>query len=205
MKATAAAHSSPIVCIAGPEPHLIKRALGAGAHGIMIPIVETQAQVELIARVAHYPDPASGFASGTRGIGGLFASLSWGIGTEYDKYSTSVNEKLVVIVHIKMPLGVANCQEIEAVEGIDALFIGPNDWCASMGFLGRNHADMREVLKAAKEVGKFAGYFCLSAELATELMKKGWEIVNCAADIVAVMAWMGSEMKKFKKMTRDLT
>ncbi|KAH8736458.1 Pyruvate/Phosphoenolpyruvate kinase-like domain-containing protein [Ilyonectria robusta] len=148
LEATAAAHSSPIVCIAGPEPHLIKRALDAGAHGIMIPIVETQAQAELIARAAHYPDPASGFASGTRGVGGLFASLSWGMGTECDKYSTSVNEKLVVIVRIETPLGVANCEEIAAVKGIDALFIGPNDLCASMGFLGRNHADMREVQEA---------------------------------------------------------
>lgn len=130
---------------------------------------------------------------------------------EYGKYSTSVNEKLVVIVQIETPLGVANCEEIAAVKGIYALFIGPNDLCASMGFLWRNHADMREVqeagdkvLKAAKEVGKFAGYFCLSAEQATARAKKGWEFANCGADIVAVMAWMGSEMGKFKKMTGAL-
>ncbi|KAH7016878.1 Pyruvate/Phosphoenolpyruvate kinase-like domain-containing protein [Ilyonectria destructans] len=130
-----------------------------------------------------------------RGTGGLFASLSWGMGMEYGKYSTSVNEKLVVIVQIETPLGVASCEQSAAVKGIDALYIGPNDLCASMGFLGRDHADMREVqeagdkvLKAAKEAGKFAGYFCLSAEQATARVKKGWEFVNCRADIVAVMA-----------------
>ena len=54
----------------------------------------------------------------------------------------------------------------------DMLFIGPNDLCQSMGYFAFDHANVPEVqeatarvLKAAKDAGKFAGHFALSAEI----------------------------------------
>lgn len=51
------------------------------------------------------------------------------------------------------------------------LFIGPNDLAASMGYFAPDHATIPEVqeatarvLKAAKDAGKFAGHFALSAD-----------------------------------------
>lgn len=55
---------------------------------------------------------------------------------------------------------------------IDMLFIGPNDLAASMGYWGPDHAKIPEVqeatarvLKAAKDNGKYAGHFALSADI----------------------------------------
>jgi 4-hydroxy-2-oxoheptanedioate aldolase len=52
------------------------------------------------------------------------------------------------------------------------LFIGPNDLAASMGHFAFDHAKVDEVqkvtakvLKAAKDAGKYAGHFALSAEI----------------------------------------
>jgi 4-hydroxy-2-oxoheptanedioate aldolase len=62
--------------------------------------------------------------------------------------------------------------EISLMKRIDALFIGPNDLAASMGYFAFDHAKIEEiqqatvrVLQAAKDAGKFAGYFGLSAEI----------------------------------------
>ena len=57
---------------------------------------------------------------------------------------------------------------------LDMLFIGPNDLASSMGYFAPDHAKIPEVqeatarvLKAAKDAGKFAGHFALSADVGT--------------------------------------
>lgn len=201
VKAIAAAGSSPIVRIPGPEPWMIKRALDSGAHGIMVPMVETASQAESVAKASRYPYALSGYPEGIRGTGGLFASAAWGMGNDYAEYTKLVNRQLVVIVQIETLNGVLNCEEIASVNGIDALFVGPNDLAASMGFLGEDHSQVHEVqeatmrvLKAAKSANKFAGYFCLSADAAASQIRRGWDFVNCGADIVAIISWMSNEM-----------
>lgn len=104
----------------------------------------------------------------------------------------------------------SNAPSIAAVPGIDALFIGPNDLAASMGFLGQDHASIpevqvagRRVLEAAKENGKFAGYFSLGAEDAARRLREGWDFVNCGADLVAITAWMGAEMGRLKELAAE--
>lgn len=56
------------------------------------------------------------------------------------------------------------------------------------------------VLSASKAAGKYAGHFALSAEIAAQRSKEGFEFMNCGADIVAVAAWMSAEMGKLKAL-----
>lgn len=101
----------------------------------------------------------------------------------------------------------SNSAAIAAVPGIDALFIGPNDLAASMGYIGQDHTKIpevqvagRKVLDAAKKAGKFAGYFSLGAEEAARRVREGWDFVNCGADLVAITAWMGAEMGRLREL-----
>jgi 4-hydroxy-2-oxoheptanedioate aldolase len=117
------------------------------------------------------------------------------------------NANITVIVQIESELGVENAQEIASVPGIDMLFIGPNDLCCSMGYFAFDHKNVPRVQEAAikvrdaaKQEGKYAGYFCLSAEDAAQRARMGFEFVNCGADIVAISAWMGSEMTKLNDL-----
>ncbi|KAF7191708.1 2-keto-3-deoxy-L-rhamnonate aldolase [Pseudocercospora fuligena] len=165
----------------------------------MVPMVETVEQAEKVAKAARYP------MKGTRGTGGLFAPVQGNFGVDGRVYMNHANEMITVIVQIESPLGVENCEAIAGVDGIDALFIGPNDLASSMGFFAFDHARIpevqeagRKVLKAAKGKGKFAGYFCLNAEDAARRIEEGWGFVNLGADIVALTSWMGSEMGKLK-------
>ncbi|KAF2763739.1 Phosphoenolpyruvate/pyruvate domain-containing protein [Teratosphaeria nubilosa] len=202
--AIASAGASPVVRVAGSENWMIKRALDAGAHGIMVPMVETAEQAQAVARFAHYPKPHSA-VTGTRGCGGIFANASFGLTAP--EYLRQANESITVIVQIESPVGVDNCAEIAAVHGIDALFIGPNDLASSMGYFAFDHPKIPEVqeaaakvLKAAREKGKYAGHFALGAEEAAKRLRQGWHFVNCGADVVALTTWMTSEMAKLKEL-----
>lgn len=122
-------------------------------------------------------------------------------------YMHHANTNIVVIVQIETELGVQNAEEIASVPGIDMLFIGPNDLCCSMGYFAFDHKKIpevqsaaRTVLSAAKKQGKYAGYFCLSAEDAAERARQGYDFVNCGADLVALTAWMGGEMAKLNRI-----
>ncbi|KAL1889103.1 hypothetical protein Sste5346_009168 [Sporothrix stenoceras] len=199
--AIAAAGASPIVRVPWAESWLIKRALDSGAHGIMVPMVETKEQADLVARASHYT--STEYPDGVRGCGGAFAPANLGLGAA--AYHRQANDYIFVIVQIESQLGVTNAAEIASVPGIDGLFIGPADLASSMGYFPYDFASIPAVLDAAESVrvaaktgGKAAGHFCMNA---TDVLKKaeaGWDFMNCGADIVALGTWMGTEIAQVR-------
>lgn len=128
------------------------------------------------------------------------------------EYLLSANDNVMVCVQIESKKAVDNVEEIAAVEGVDMLFIGPNDLAASMGHVAFDHASISEVqeaiarvLKAGLDAGKYVGHFALSADVAAAKYKQGFHFVNCGADIVAITAWMSVEMEKLKSLTSAKT
>lgn len=128
------------------------------------------------------------------------------------EYLLSANENVMVCVQIESQKAVDNVEEIAAVEGVDMLFIGPNDLAASMGHVAFDHASIPEVqeaiarvLKAGLDAGKYVGHFALGADVAAAKYKQGFHFVNCGADIVAITAWMSAEMEKLKSLTTTKT
>ena len=123
------------------------------------------------------------------------------------EYLLSANDNIMICVQIETRKAVENVKEIAAVDGIDMLFIGPNDLASSMGYVAFDHASIPEVqeaiatvLKAGLDAGKYVGHFALSAEAAAAKVKQGFHFVNCGADIVAVTSWMTMEMNKLRDL-----
>lgn len=117
----------PIVRLAQGHLKDCKQALDAGAGGVIVPMVETAAQLEAIRSVSCWP-PA-----GKRGVGFSRANL---FGKYFDSYSKEAQAPLLVamIEHIN---AIENLEEILMVNGLDAILIGPYDLSASMGITGR--------------------------------------------------------------------
>lgn len=93
---------------------------------------------------------------------------------------------------------------------LDMLFVGPNDLAASMGYVAFDHASIPEVQQATERVlaaalaaGKYAGHFALSASAAAQRYSQGFHFVNCGADIVAVTAWMSTEMGHLHRLLAE--
>ena len=69
------------------------------------------------------------------------------------------------MAQIETPKGLANLDAIAAVDGVDVIFFGPNDFAANSGLLGQpGHADviakMEAGMKRVRELGKVSGILC---------------------------------------------
>lgn len=117
----------PIVRVASNDPTEIKRVLDLGPVGVMVPAVETVEEAERAVEACIYPP------HGRRGVAGYRAA---DYGANLETYMESANEEILSIVQIESKTGVQNAEDIAAVEGVDALFIGPADLSASLGAFG---------------------------------------------------------------------
>jgi 2-dehydro-3-deoxyglucarate aldolase len=117
----------PLVRVAQGSTKDCKQALDAGAGGIIVPMVETAAQLMGARDACRWP-PA-----GQRGVGFSRANL---FGKYFEAYADEAQKPLLVamIEHIR---AVENLQDILNVEGLDAIFVGPYDLSASMGLTGK--------------------------------------------------------------------
>ena len=149
--------------------HDIARTLDAGAGALQIPMVSTAEHAARLVQLVKYPLPAS--STGVRGQrGSAFSTRAAGYGAfggpEHVKNS---NEGVALIVMIETLEGVANAHAIASVEGVDAVFIGPNDLAHSMGHENRwsdapVQAAMQQAIEAIAATGKCAGVLALTAE-----------------------------------------
>ena len=120
----------PLARLAEGLPKDCKQALDAGAGGVIIPMIETAAQLESAVDACRWP-PA-----GTRGVGFSRANL---FGKHFDAYVGEAQAPLIVAM-IEHERAVENLETIVAVQGLDAVLIGPYDLAASMGLTGQFEA-----------------------------------------------------------------
>ncbi len=119
--------TTPLVRVPWNELQLIKRGLDTGAHGIMIPMINTKEEAERAVSYCKYPPV------GVRGVGASRAAL-WGGG---GSYYGEANREVFVILQIEHYTAVENVYEILSVPGIDAAFLGPGDLSQSMNLAGQ--------------------------------------------------------------------
>lgn len=102
---------SPIVRIPDLSRAWIKRALDAGAHGVMVPLISTVKDAEKAVRWAKFPPV------GERGFGSPFSGVLSGC---KESYLESANGGTSVVVQIETKEGLDNVEEIAKVEGVGA-------------------------------------------------------------------------------------
>lgn len=126
----------------------ISRIMDAGATGVMVPMLETKEQAELLAHYGKYT-PLGGRGYGAIGGHTNFQAIPPG---DTAAFMSKANEETITIAQIETETAVKNIDEIASVPGLDALLIGPNDLAISLGCAGDL---MGDVLDAA--IGKVAG------------------------------------------------
>jgi 2-keto-3-deoxy-L-rhamnonate aldolase RhmA len=104
-----------------------------------------------------------------------------------------VNEETLVVVMIESPRGVANCEEIAGVPGVDGLLIGTNDLCFEMGVPGQFNdprvADAyKKVIAACRKHGKFPGMGGMyTPELLERHITMGVQLILSGSDFSLLM------------------
>lgn len=170
----------PIARVPQGEPVAIKQYLDIGFRTLLVPMVDSANQARGIVSATRFPP---------RGIRGVASATSRASGFGADAaYLAEAHEKVAVIAQIESRVGLDALDEIAAVEGIDALFIGPADLAASLGHLGNpRHADVQAAIAHAKRridaAGKPAGIFALSPEDARDRIAQGFRFISVGTDI----------------------
>jgi 4-hydroxy-2-oxoheptanedioate aldolase len=165
----------PMCRVPWNDPMLIKRALDAGAYGVVIPMVNSVEEAKAAVAACKYPP------DGIRSAGG--GRWRYWAGNDYPQHA---NEEIMVVVQIEHQDAVRNVKEILSVPGVDACFIGPNDLAWSMGLqfatgdARKPHEEaIQAVVRGAKEVGVPAGIHARSAEEVVQRIKQGFQYIAC--------------------------
>lgn len=170
---------SPVVRPQSQDPVLIKRLLDFGAQTLMIPYVQSAAEAKaLVAAMRYAPRGFRGVAGGTRASG--FGQVA--------DYMARAEEELCLIVQIETHEAVAAIEDIAAVDGVDALFIGPADLAASLGHPGNQaHPDVAATIESAIKrivaAGKPAGILTVDQDFARRCIGWGTRFTAVGVDL----------------------
>ena len=136
---------APLVRLTSNNPDQIKRVMDAGAHGIIVPMVKTQAEADKAVAATRYQP------KGDRGVG---LARAQGYGPTFQEYLKWQESSPIVIVQIEHIEAIRNIESILNVDGVDGLIIGPYDLSASMGIPGQ--FDNAEFVQAVDQIKKSA-------------------------------------------------
>lgn len=190
LQAIQAHNTSAIIRIPSADTTLIKQLTDAGAQSILIPMIESADQAEMVAKAMVYPP------KGNRGVGtGLARAAQW---NRVNNYFQLADEQMCCIGQIESIKGVEALDEILAVRGLDICFLGPSDLAATMGYLGQpSHPEVvqlvKECIKKIVKAGKIAGFLTGSPQL-----------IQAYADAGALMCGVGVDTLVLAKGTKSL-
>lgn len=161
---------------------LIKRVLDGGAHGIVVPMVNTVEEARLAIAAAKYPP------TGNRSVGGQLHALNFDA-TAGDYYRHA-NDEILVILQTESPEGVENAEAIYSLPGVDGIFVGPNDLTFQMR--GPDGVDpspdeleamLQRVLAAGKKVGTPVGLHVQTVEQVQARIGEGWQFIALGSEL----------------------
>ena len=171
--------SSVLVRVPVGEPWLIKQVLDAGAQSLLVPMVESGAQAELLASAVRYPP------RGLRGVGAGAARASrFGY---IDDYTTTADGEIMLMLQLESRAGMAALDDIAATDGVDCVFIGPSDLSADMGYLGDPFAPavqtaIEEAIGRIRAHGKAAGIFMTDPDHVRRYIDLGGTFIAIGTD-----------------------
>jgi 4-hydroxy-2-oxoheptanedioate aldolase len=167
-----------VIRIPSNEPVIFKRLLDAGVRSFMVPMVQTANEARQAVCATRY------FPKGIRGMAGNQRASNFG---RNSAYLETYEQEQCLIAQIESPQAIEAIEDIAAVEGIDALFIGPNDLATNMGMLGKTaDAGVKSAIASAirriNATGKASGVLNFVPSEARQLLRDGVSFVAVGAD-----------------------
>ena len=192
---------APLVRVGENDPNLIKRVMDAGAHGVIVPMVNSKDDAEKAVASVQYPP------KGFRGVG-LARAQKYGVAfEEYKKWNMHESIVIVQIEHIK---AVENLETILSVPGVDGFIIGPYDLSGSLGVPGQfDHPEvisaLARVKKVSEEMNALPGFHVISPEFEAfqEKVREGYKFVAHSLDSLFLSNGCKNALQSFKKEIKN--
>jgi 4-hydroxy-2-oxoheptanedioate aldolase len=177
--AGSASGSAGMVRVPSNDPAWIGRALDAGARGVIVPLVNSAEEAAAAVWACRYPP------RGVRSYGPMRSGLRVG------PAPAEADEQVACVVMIETVGGLADVEEICAVEGLDGVYVGPSDLTLALG--GRMPGDpavmdvfdtaIETVMTAAERAGVGCGMHCPDGVTAARWLGAGFTFATVSSDL----------------------
>ena len=156
---------------------MIGKALDAGAHGVIVPMVEDAEDAAAAVAACRYPP------RGTRSYGPTRAQL-------FDKPATAQEfENVLCFVMVETRRGLTNVRKIAGTPGVDGIYIGPSDLALALGQaspagpeLPLLHEPIEQIAAACRHYNIIAGIHCSDGASAGRFAGRGFKFITCFKD-----------------------
>lgn len=164
------------VRIPDKSPTNIQRFLDIGADGIIVPMVESAAEIDHICRYALYPP------LGQRSVG---IARAHGYGANFKDYIRDKSYK--IFIQIETALAVENIDSILSTAAVDGVLIGPYDLSGSLGCLGDISSPIVQekikiIFDACQKHHKISGIFAGNSEAGLKYKNMGFDMIAVGLD-----------------------
>jgi len=193
----AAIATTPVVPLARVpwlEEGIIMRMLDAGCHGIICPMINRRSDAERFVRACLYAP------EGSRSFGPVRAALVSGA-----DYHVTANAEVLPIAMIESREALDNLDDILAVEGVRAIYVGPADLSLALGCTPKFDQEEEPVVEAithivttAKAAGKFVGVHNATVSYARRMIALGADFVSVSSDLRLMVAGAVGVVKEFR-------
>jgi 4-hydroxy-2-oxoheptanedioate aldolase len=177
------------------DPVLIKQMLDIGAQTLLIPMVETAEQAEMLVRATRYAP------HGFRGVGaGIARAARWG---RVAHYLDQANDEVCLLLQVETRTGLDNLQDIAAIDGVDGVFLGAADLSASLGHIGQpQHPEVVAAMETAIRIilasGKAPGLLATNEAVASAYLAQGAQFVAVGVDVLLLVEATQALARRFK-------
>lgn len=194
--------AEPVVRVPWNEPVIVKRVLDLGAQTLIFPLVNSAEEAQHAVQSTRYPD-----LGGVRGVMSLMRMNNYG--AQNPHYYTEAAGQICSIVQIETLEALANIEEIAAVDGVDALFIGPSDLSASLGHIGNpQHPEVRAHIESAfrriTATGKASGFLSANHDDCRWVLELGCNFVAIGSDLQMITSLSKSSAAAFHAFCEKL-
>ncbi|MEM2111182.1 MAG: aldolase/citrate lyase family protein [Candidatus Bathyarchaeia archaeon] len=174
MQAMSYSQTTPIVRVQWNDFAMINRALDIGAHGIIVPFVNTKEDAIRALQYATFPP------KGLRSYGPRRAML------RDPEYMDTTDEEIIIIPQIETKEALDNVESILSVEGIEAFFVGPYDLSKSLGVFAQwdnpiFEKALEKILNVAEKSGTAPGMLALTEDV-EKTIERGFKLINVGGD-----------------------
>lgn len=189
---------APLVRLTSNDPNQIKRVMDAGAHGIVVPMINSPEEAAKAVAATRYAP------SGSRGVG---LARAQGYGVNFQDYLVWQHDGPVVIVQIEHVDAMVQLDEILTVPGVDGFIIGPYDLSCSMGIPGQfQHPEFVSAMTRIRETGLRlgcpAGLHIVEPDLLLleQTIGQGYSIIAYSVDIRIMDVGVRQGVAKMKEI-----
>lgn len=151
IRAAEAVGISSLVRVSEGREDMMLRVMEMGAGGVMVPHVRDRESATRAVQAVKYGP------LGARGMNGMTRAGRW-TAIDFTDHVRTSNEQSVLVVMVEDAHGIDRIDEILAVDGVDVVFIGPNDLARSYGATAEiDPPEVRDAIEHAAATARRTG------------------------------------------------